>query len=89
MAGSREMLKESLLNGILLFPAGLLLPFMCGRKVRWWQGLLCGIVLSFGIESLQLLLHRGLFELDDIIHNSLGCMAGCVISARVLKSLKK
>ena len=88
MTGSREMLKESLLNCILLFPAGLLLPFMCGRKVRWWQGLLCGIVLSFGIESLQLILHRGLFELDDIIHNSLGCMAGCVISGSILKRLK-
>lgn len=87
-AGSREMLKESLLNCILLFPAGVLLPFICGKKVRWWQGLLCGIILSFGIESLQLILRRGLFEFDDIIHNSLGCMAGCMISGSVWKCRK-
>ena len=45
--------------------------------------MLCGIVVSFGIEILQLVLKRGLFELDDIINNSLGCMMGAVLGSVV------
>ena len=81
--GSREMLKEDILNIMLLLPLGGLLPFAFDKKIRWWQGLLCGIVVSFGIEILQLVLKRGLFELDDIINNSLGCMMGAVLGSVV------
>ena len=76
--GSREMLKEDILNIVLLLPLGGLLPFVFDKKIRWWQGLLCGIVVSLGIEILQLVLKRGLFELDDIMNNSIGCMLGCM-----------
>ena len=48
------------------------------KKIRWWQGVLCGIVVSLGIEILQLVLKRGLFEFDDIMNNSIGCMLGCM-----------
>lgn len=36
------------------------------------------------IEISQLWLCRGLFEFDDIIHNSLGCMLGCLLGNRLL-----
>ena len=75
---SREMLKEDILNIVLLLPLGGLLPFVFDKKIRWWQGLLCGIVVSLGIEILQLVLKRGLFEFDDIMNNSIGCMLGCM-----------
>lgn len=77
--GNREILYESLLNIILLLPVGILLPIVIGNKVRWWKGLLIGIVISSSIELLQLILCRGLFEFDDIIHNSIGCMIGIFI----------
>ena len=51
------------------------------RKV----GLLIGIGISFSIELLQLVLCRGLFEFDDIIHNSLGFLIGILISNRILR----
>ena len=76
--GSREMLKEDILNIVLLLPLGGLLPFVFDKKICWWQGLLCGIVVSLGIEILQLVLKRGLFEFDDIMNNSIGCMLGCI-----------
>ena len=47
-----ELLKENLLNCMLLLPAGALLP---------------------------LIMMRGLFEWDDMIHNGLGCMVGAVL----------
>ena len=56
-----------------------------GRKLKWWIGLLVGIAVSSAIEISQLLLCRGLFEFDDIIHNSLGCMLGCLLGNRMLR----
>ena len=77
--GNRFMLQENLLNLLLLFPAGILLPWVWGRKVHVWQGLLIGMGISLMIELCQLVLGRGLFEWDDIVHNGLGCMAGCIL----------
>ena len=74
-----------LLNILLLFPAGILLPGVTGRKLKWWMGLLVGIAVSSAIEISQLLLCRGLFEFDDIIHNSLGCMLGSLLGNRMLR----
>ena len=77
------MLLEILLNLVLLLPVGVLLPIMLRRPVSWRQGLCVGVVLSLAIELGQLVTRRGLFELDDIIHNSVGCMMGCVIIAKI------
>ena len=79
------LLQENLLNILLLFPAGILLPGVTGRKLKWWMGLLVGIAVSSAIEISQLLLCRGLFEFDDIIHNSLGCMLGSLLGNRMLR----
>ena len=73
------------MNILLLFPAGILLPGLTGRKLKWWMGLLVGIAVSSAIEISQLLLCIGLFEFDDIIHNSLGCMLGCLLGNRMLR----
>ena len=43
-----------------------------------------GLLLSGTIEVSQYIFRRGLFELDDIIHNSLGCMIGCMAANAVL-----
>lgn len=77
--GNRNLLKENLLNCALLIPMGLLLPIMLNRKISWWKGMLMGVVVSAVIETCQLALCRGLFEWDDMIHNGIGCMIGCMI----------
>lgn len=84
---NREMLKENLLNCVLLFPLGLMLPVIFHQRIGCLKGFLCGFVLSAAIEIGQLLLHRGLFEWDDMIHNALGCMAGCVVAELILTNV--
>ena len=74
-----QLLQENILNMLMLFPAGFLLPLVFARKIKWYQGLLFSMAVSSGIELLQLLLCRGLFEFDDIIHNSFGCMIGALV----------
>ena len=79
-----ELLKENLLNCILLLPAGALLPLIMNNKLKWQHELAFGVVVSAVIESSQLIMMRGLFEWDDMIHNGLGCMIGCVIVNRII-----
>lgn len=55
-----------------------------GRRVRPPAALAVGVLLSGMIEVSQFVFRRGLFELDDIIHNSLGCMIGCMAANAAL-----
>lgn len=78
MHNDMKLLQEILLNCILLMPAGGLLPFMRGEKVKVRSALMIGFGISAVIEVSQLIFRRGVFEWDDMIHNSLGCMIGCI-----------
>ena len=70
-----DILQENLLNILLFVPIGILLPLV-SEKLRLRQVCLIGLGISFLIELCQLVLCRGLFEWDDMIHNTLGCGAG-------------
>ena len=48
-----------------------------------------GLSVSFCIEFLQLVLKRGLFEWDDMIHNTLGVYLGCWICKKIMDVCKK
>lgn len=57
--GVPGMLREVVLNCIMILPAGVLLPFIFGRPLRWHRGLLFGAVCSGCIEIAQLVSCRG------------------------------
>ena len=83
IAGDRLMLEEILLNMILLAPAGFLFSFVFRKKIVWYKAFLMRVGFSTLIEVSQFLLCRGLFEWDDILHNTLGAMAGCGVAERL------
>lgn len=68
-------LVENLANVIVFIPVGLLLG-VAFRGVSWMKVLGIGCGISVGIEILQLLFKRGFCELDDVMHNTLGCLIG-------------
>lgn len=70
-----ESLPESILNLILFVPIGILLCVVF-RNMVWWKILLCGASLSMGIEIFQLIFEKGLCDLNDLLHNTMGCMLG-------------
>lgn len=76
---NKPLIQENLLNCILLVPMGLLLPVIAAHKVRLKNAFAAGFLVSATIELCQLIFMRGLFEWDDMIHNGLGCMAGCFL----------
>lgn len=62
-------------NIILFFPLGIFLPFLY-RQTNWKNALVVGFAFSLGFEVLQIVLHKGTFDVDDIILNTLGALLG-------------
>lgn len=70
-----EMVAEKLLNVALFVPVGFLLG--CSTwEMNWRRVLVIGLCLSVSIELLQFVFVKGLCEVDDVIHNVLGCLLG-------------
>ena len=86
---SKSLLVENLLNILLLLPAGVLLPIIFDRRLRPSKAFMMGALISAVIEVSQLILRRGLFEWDDMFHNGLGCMFGCLIVNAVMERVKR
>lgn len=70
----------SVLENILMFvPIGFALSVIF-KKHRVIIPLLISFSLSLCIEICQLLLHSGVFELDDLFNNTLGAVIGIILS---------
>ncbi len=82
-----KRLRENILNVILFLPLGFLLPAARGRRLGLGWACFWGLMVSAAIEVCQLVLRRGLFEWDDMVHNSLGCLLGCALMNVVLINL--
>lgn len=82
-----KLFSEDILNCILLLPVGVLCQISSGRSVK--RAALLGFCISVTIEVLQLVLKRGLFEFDDIFHNTLGCAAGAYFTKIAVGRLNK
>lgn len=68
----------NLLGNILpLVPLGMLLPSIW-RSINWKKCLAIAIATSLSIETAQAMLRVGIFDIDDVILNSFGVMAGYV-----------
>lgn len=62
-------------NIAFLIPIGFLLPFVFAR-VDWKKSLVLAILSGMLIELSQVVLHLGIFDIDDVILNGLGVMVG-------------
>lgn len=63
-----------IIGNILLFiPLGIIVPAFFEKMGSCWKMITAGFGGSLCIETAQLALHKGLFELDDLFHNTLGC----------------
>lgn len=80
----RRGICNILLNVILFVPAGYLIPSALKGIERWWKTLLIGFCFTLTIECLQFITHRGWFDVDDLLHNSLGSMIGWLLNKRIV-----
>ena len=70
-----ELLMENIMNVVVFVPVGMLLCVVF-KQMTWWKALLIGCCISISIESLQLLFMKGFSEMDDVMHNTVGCLMG-------------
>ena len=78
-----------ILGNIAMFiPFGFLFTSVLSRKQLLWA-ILASVCFSFIIECLQLFLYRGLFELDDVFNNALGCVLGSALNRETEKNFPK
>lgn len=66
-------------NVLLFIPYGFLYGWWKQGRGFFFRSIMLGFVTSLGIESLQLVTGRGIFQLDDIITNTLGCLLGALV----------
>ncbi len=62
-------------NIALLVPIGFLVPFI-NQKLNWKNSLFIAIISGLTIEMMQVVLGVGIFDIDDILLNTLGVMIG-------------
>ena len=70
-----RIIAESILNVLLFLPIG----FLLGAAIKHsnlLKILAFGFGLSVVIEAIQILSRRGVCNIDDVIHNTLGCAIG-------------
>ena len=80
-----ELMVENIMNVAVFVPVGILLG-LAFRTMTFWKDLLIGVAISSSIETMQFYFHRGFAETDDVMHNTVGCIIGCIIvkSARFM-----
>ena len=49
------------------------------KSMTWLMVAIIGCGISVTIESLQFFLMRGFSEVDDVMHNTLGCILGYIL----------
>ena len=78
--GNPEIYRSNFMNAVLFYPAGLLAAALLPEKwPGWCKCVLVMVVfglLSAGIEYVQYTYALGRCEIDDVIHNTAGALAG-------------
>lgn len=74
--GHELLLTQIIANVVAFVPIGLLLGCAFGKRMKWWNVLIIGGGFSLLIETFQFVMKRGFAEVDDVMHNVVGCMIG-------------
>ena len=70
-----DLLLENVMNVVVFIPVGILLG-LAFSNIKLWKVVIIGLLLSLPIELLQFLFKKGFAEIDDVIHNTVGCVVG-------------
>lgn len=81
--------RNLILNILMFVPIGILMPLLFNKFQQWYITYLVGFVATLFIEILQFISKRGIFEIDDIINNFLGCAIGYGIVMFFISLFKK
>ena len=66
-------------NVVAFMPFGFFLPVIWQRTKHWYTTTLLGFTLSLCIETTQLVMRVGSFDVDDLLLNTAGAFAGYLV----------
>lgn len=66
-------------NIVAFMPFGALIRWVLNRRVRWYEATLYTFLFSLIVEIVQLITRVGVFDVDDIILNTIGGLIGFVV----------
>ena len=69
-------LRQVVMNIIMLIPFGFLMPIFINAKRKYLITLLSAMAFILFIESMQLIMQCGTFEIDDVFNNFIGAVLG-------------
>ena len=72
------------MNVIVFIPVGMILGSLLRVKGSWLVALLIGCSISITIEALQFCCMKGFSEVDDVMHNTVGCLIGYCITKTIM-----
>lgn len=82
-SSSQQLLWNNLINIAAFIPVGLLIGLIVPRY-QLLVASLAGLFLSETFECFQLILRRGVFDVDDLFNNVVGALIGGLIAVVVI-----
>ena len=79
----RDLLLNVIGNAAMFVPSGIVLPIVYKRLNTFWKVILAGIGISLCIEIIQLPFSARATDIDDLILNTIGVIAGYGIYALI------
>ena len=76
-------------NILLFIPYGFCVAWRYGGRKKWLQHILCGLMMTLTVEYTQLFTGRGVFQIDDILTNVVGCVIGLIVFAIAVRHAEK
>ena len=95
MNGEQQLTTECIENVIMMVPFSAVAMWTFeeklekGWKKKLWQSGKIAVIFSVSIETLQLLLRLGTFQLSDIFYNTVGGVLGGVCCCGIMKVRKR
>lgn len=83
--GTRYIILYAAANAVIFVPLGILLPALFCKMRKMGRSILAGFMVSFFIETCQLILCCGVVQTEDIIMNTLGTAIGYLIYMKIVK----
>lgn len=78
---------DILFNTFLFLPMGLIIAGLF-PAMKLWRVFLIGLIISLGIEIFQYIFYKGVSQVDDLAHNSIGCVVGWYVGKLMIKKGK-
>lgn len=86
---SLSELQLIIFNILMFMPLGLFLPLL-GKPLRHFSPvLLISLMVTICLEIIQLLTGMGIFELNDVLHNTIGSIIGYFLVAAILSCIER